>query len=88
MSRSMPAPLKRGLAVAVLLGLALGPAWTAQSTQAPSRKGMVEAPASTGSVTVPSPAPPERETVPCALVRKKLWAEREGWIVRRVPICG
>jgi hypothetical protein len=31
--------------------------------------------------------PAEKNSSRCTFVRRKLWTEKDGWIVRRVPVC-
>jgi hypothetical protein len=35
----------------------------------------------------PAEAEPEEEGANCSKLRKRLWIEGEGWLVRRVTIC-
>lgn len=35
----------------------------------------------------PADAEPEEDAANCSKLRKRLWIEGEGWIVRRVTIC-
>lgn len=77
--------LLRVLVVAVVPGLTVCPPLMAK----PTRQQIAEAP----TKALPSlredrtsPVPPTVKP-PCSLARKKLWSEREGWIVRRVSSC-
>jgi hypothetical protein len=85
MKRQTVSQLQRGSVVAVALALVLGSAWLAHAGQRPDQSASIDASkrelvAATGAITTD-------EKIACPKTRKKLWTERDGWIVRRVQVC-
>jgi len=63
----------------------------ASSALAGAPKGAVataeEAPKGAGEEPAPSAKAPEDDRAGCRTVRRRLWLEREGWVVRKVTFC-
>ena len=84
MKRQIRSQLWRASVVAAAAILVLGPAWFAHAAQ-PSAERRPEAILRDGGAVTGSITPEEKAS--CPKIRKKLWTERDGWIVRRVPVC-
>ena len=86
MKRQTLSQLQRAAAVALTLSLAFGPAWFAHAGQRPDPSTKTQQTVKRDSVAVTGSITSDEKDI-CPKVRKKLWTERDGWIVRQVTIC-
>ena len=89
---SLSAPLARATLVGVLAALVIAPPFVARSAQPKlmqvSETSLLISDARSSSVADPqSGSALSAETSGCRPMRKRLWVDREGWIVRRAPTC-
>jgi hypothetical protein len=76
------AQVKRALIILVLAGLFLGPAMIGKSAASiPLSSAQPSAQAEGGNGTRLQP-----EKGPCRTVRRRLWVEADGWVIKRVPL--
>ncbi|GAB6841156.1 hypothetical protein JCM2811A_01570 [Methylorubrum rhodinum] len=71
----------------VLFGALAGPVSAAPSADRGARQVAEAAQVRPVSDTRPAEAEPEEEGANCSKLRRRLWIEGEGWLVRRVTIC-
>lgn len=71
----------------VLFGALAGPVSAAPSADRGARQVAEATQVRPVSDTRPAEAEPEEEGANCSKLRRRLWIEGEGWLVRRVTIC-
>lgn len=84
MISNLPAAAGLGL---VLFGALAGPALAAPPADRGTRQVAEATQVRPVSDVRPAEAEPEEESANCSKLRKRLWIEGEGWLVRRVTIC-
>lgn len=84
----IPTPSARLVVAGALVGLVfVSPALSSREPVRPADLGTLR-PSAAAKLRPSRPAPRVAETgLPCAKVRRSLWVEGDGWIVRRVSVC-
>lgn len=70
-----------GLAAVLALGVTTG------ASAAPAAQGVTEVAEAAAPVRPVAATEGEDESGTCSRIRRRLWVEGEGWIVRRVTTC-